>query len=253
MDDVARVLQGSIDAREQIQQQAASLLAQQRQRDELAQTLGLTLEQQSFFAAYRQALSLKSLRRYIQMYALYRMEPVLEGVARRLSVDAKAVGWMLPEEVKSALLGGSTVQPESAKRDRGCQYVVQRDSQQFHLVGGADAPITEAVSPQPREWRGLTANRGYATGGAFLLAPDRLQDVPPGSVLLLSHTRPEYTAAFLQAAAVVCDQGGVTSHAAIMAREYGIPCVVDTKNMLETVQDGDSLEVDANQGVVRLL
>lgn len=252
VDDVARLLQSTHDARARLQQQEQDRLVQQTRRSALVAELGLSIEEQSFFCSYRQALSLKSLRRYIQMYALYRMAPVLEGIARRLAVDLETVHWMLPGEVESALKGGA-VSPDTIKRRLGSRFVAKEDAHVFERIASdGESEATEAFV-QTREWRGLTANRGYATGQAFLLTSERLGSVPQKSVLVLSHTRPEFAPAFAQAAAVVCDQGGVTSHAAIMARECGIPCVVATKTVLNAVSDGDMLQVDANQGVVRLL
>lgn len=54
-----------------------------------------------------------------------------------------------------------------------------------------------------------------------------------------------------KAAAIVTDEGGLMSHAAIVSREFGIPCVVGTKYATEVFKDGDLIEVNANNGIVR--
>ena len=59
--------------------------------------------------------------------------------------------------------------------------------------------------------------------------------------------------ALIKAAAIVTDEGGVTSHAAIVSRELGIPCVVGTKIATKVLKDGDLVEVDANNGIVKIL
>ena len=56
-----------------------------------------------------------------------------------------------------------------------------------------------------------------------------------------------------KASAIVTNEGGITSHAAILAREYNIPCIVGTKIATQILKDGDMVEVDANSGLVRIL
>lgn len=58
---------------------------------------------------------------------------------------------------------------------------------------------------------------------------------------------------FATAAAIVTDAGGVLSHCAVVAREYGIPAVVGTGHATATIRDGDIVEVDGDHGIVRIL
>ena len=66
-------------------------------------------------------------------------------------------------------------------------------------------------------------------------------------------TRPEYVTAMKKAAAIVTDEGGITCHAAIVARELGIPCIIGTKVATKTLKDGEMVEVRANHGYVRVI
>jgi pyruvate,water dikinase len=66
-------------------------------------------------------------------------------------------------------------------------------------------------------------------------------------------TRPQFISAMKLASAIVTDEGGLTSHAAIIARELKIPCIVGTKVATQVLHDGDLVEVDANKGIVRIL
>ena len=56
-----------------------------------------------------------------------------------------------------------------------------------------------------------------------------------------------------KAKAIIADEGGLTCHAAIISREFKIPCIIGTKVATEVLKDGDFVEVDANQGIVRVL
>ncbi|WP_168441191.1 PEP-utilizing enzyme [Nocardia veterana] len=78
-------------------------------------------------------------------------------------------------------------------------------------------------------------------------------DIEPGDILVASVTDTGHTAMFAYAAAVVTDIGGSASHAAIVAREFGIPCVVDTKTASTGLSDGQRVRVDGATGTVTLL
>ena len=66
-------------------------------------------------------------------------------------------------------------------------------------------------------------------------------------------TRPELMPAVKKAKAIVTDEGGITCHAAIISRELKIPCIIGTKIATKILKDGDFVEVDANNGVIRVL
>ena len=66
-------------------------------------------------------------------------------------------------------------------------------------------------------------------------------------------TTPDFVPAMRNAAAIVTDEGGVTSHAAIVSREMNKPCIIGTKIATQVFKDGDVVEVDAEKGVVRKL
>ena len=66
-------------------------------------------------------------------------------------------------------------------------------------------------------------------------------------------TTPEFLSAMKKVAAFVTDEGGIACHAVIVAREIKKPCIIGTKIATQVLKDGDEVEVDAEQGVVRIL
>ena len=76
---------------------------------------------------------------------------------------------------------------------------------------------------------------------------DRLQ---PGDVLVAPSTDPGWTPLFLRASAVVMEVGGYLSHGAIVAREYGLPAVVNVREALAAIPDGETVEVNGDAGEV---
>jgi rifampicin phosphotransferase len=123
-------------------------------------------------------------------------------------------------------------------------------------VLGADA-LLPAGRPMPRAARqvsGQAASPGLARGRVRVLRglneSDRLR---PGDILVAEATMPAWTPLFAIAAAVVVDVGGILSHAATTAREYGIPAIVGTGNATLVLQDDQMVEVDGGIGAVRLI
>jgi phosphoenolpyruvate synthase/pyruvate phosphate dikinase len=105
------------------------------------------------------------------------------------------------------------------------------------------------------ELRGFSANKGIVRGKAkIILDPKREgHKLEKGDILVTSMTRPEYLPLMNIAGAFVTDEGGVTCHAAIVARETGKPCITGTKFATQILNDGDIIEVDADKGIVRII
>lgn len=104
------------------------------------------------------------------------------------------------------------------------------------------------------ELRGMPAYTGIVRGRAKIILNQA--DFPRfkvGDVLITPNTRPEYVPIMKKAAAIITEEGGITSHAAIVSRELKIPAVVGVQGILDAVRDGDRVEVDASKGVVRKL
>jgi pyruvate,water dikinase len=79
------------------------------------------------------------------------------------------------------------------------------------------------------------------------------ENMQEGEILVTGMTRPHLIHAIKKAGAIVTDEGGITCHAAIVARELKKPCIIGTKIATQVLRDGDLVEVDADNGVVRVL
>ncbi|MGO4147160.1 PEP-utilizing enzyme [Paenarthrobacter sp. YAF11_1] len=98
---------------------------------------------------------------------------------------------------------------------------------------------------------GVGASAGTVQGPARLVhGPDEFIRFQTGDVLICRTTDPAWTPLFGMASAVVTQTGGMLSHAAIVAREYGIPAVLGVRDALDVVPDGSPLTVDGTQGTV---
>lgn len=98
---------------------------------------------------------------------------------------------------------------------------------------------------------GLPASQGIVSGVVrIILSPNELEKINTGEILVTKMTDPDYVPAMRKAIAIVTNEGGITSHAAIVSREMGIPCIVGTEHATELLKDGDMITVDAVRGTV---
>ncbi len=107
---------------------------------------------------------------------------------------------------------------------------------------------------QVKQFAGSVACSGAASLRGrvqIILTNDEIVNFNSGNVLVTVMTNPLFVPIMKQAVAVVTDEGGITCHAAIAAREFGIPCVTGTKIATKVLKEGDMVEVDAAKGIVR--
>lgn len=114
--------------------------------------------------------------------------------------------------------------------------------------------LGEGAATAENELRGVPGSPGLVEGLArVVLTAAELDTVQEGEILVCPITAPSWGPVFGKIRATVCDIGGIMSHAAIVAREYGLPAVVGTGTGTKRIKTGDRLRVDANTGVVTIL
>ena len=102
--------------------------------------------------------------------------------------------------------------------------------------------------------QGSPASPQIASGKVVLISSAKeIYKVERGDVLVTEMTNPDFVPAMRRAAAVITEQGGITSHAAVVSRELKIPCIIGIKQVTYILEDGDLVEVDASHGVVKIL
>jgi pyruvate,water dikinase len=105
-----------------------------------------------------------------------------------------------------------------------------------------------------REIKGFAASSGVAEGPARIIkSVEEIGRLRKGDILVCQVTNPTWAPIFHKIAAAVSDIGGSMSHAAIVAREFGLPAVVGTGNATSRIADGQRIRVDGGRGVVTVL
>ena len=104
------------------------------------------------------------------------------------------------------------------------------------------------------EVRGLAASPGTVEGVAkVVMTIDEFDQVMPGDIMVCQMTNPAWTPLFAVIAGIVTDAGGVVSHPAVMAREFGIPAVIGTSIATLKIKTGDRIRVNGSEGLVQIL
>jgi phosphoenolpyruvate synthase/pyruvate phosphate dikinase len=157
--------------------------------------------------------------------------------------------------------------PERILEDRKLAYVMIGNDDDLNYIDGEVAKkivskFDTAQHEFHQEIKGRTANKGVAKGKAKVIIADYgnfdglkkiMEAMDKGDILIAETTSPELMPACSKALAIVTNQGGMMSHAAIVSREMDIPCIVGTGNATDIIKDGDLIEVDGNNGVVRII
>ena len=100
---------------------------------------------------------------------------------------------------------------------------------------------------------GLAVSSGVVEGRARVIADIADADLEPGDILVTTHTDPSWTPVFVTVAGLVTEVGGLMTHGAVIAREYGLPAVVGVEDATRLIPDGGRVRVDGTQGFVELL
>jgi phosphohistidine swiveling domain-containing protein len=189
-----------------------------------------------------------------------------ERVIEALRAAGRALGLARPDdiifldwrEISRALREGS-----SPAELRAC-VDARRNGFELVAVAGAIEWIPRAVSPQTQEAvrlpasdddvAGVTACGGRVRGQVRLVLTDQdMVDMIPGEILVTASTTPSLMLAVEKAAGIVTDEGGMLCHAAIVSREFDIPCVIGTDDATRRLRTGDTVDMSASEGRVKIV
>lgn len=99
--------------------------------------------------------------------------------------------------------------------------------------------------------QGLGASTGIVTGRVRVLSsPSELDQLEAGEVLVVQHSSPAWSIGMLRAGAIISEYGGIICHAAIVAREMGVPCVVAVDHATSVLANGMFVRVDGEAGTI---
>ncbi|MFC1648269.1 PEP-utilizing enzyme [Nanoarchaeota archaeon] len=189
-------------------------------------------------------------KKYVLM-ANHHERRFMKELAKRRSIPKKHIEYTVYPETKDNL------DPDVLKErvDEGCVCI--QDNEGFYIYEGKEVEkmhekLFGKQDEEVHELKGTAASKGIARGPVKIVQKTHdLVNFMEGDILVSSMTRPEMIMAMKKAAAIVTDEGGITSHAAIVSRELGIPCIIGTKSATKAFKNGDFVEVNAEESVIR--
>ena len=206
--------------------------------------------------AVRLYFYLKELRDDYRRRYYYLLLPFWHELERRLGISVYDLNHLLLTEIE-ALLSGQKISKKIIQ-DRKRKYAIIMEKGKLFVLAGSSAQKLEKKFSQPAlnhklfKIKGKSASRGKIIGRVRLIYHQgEFKKFKTDEILVTVMTHPEFLSIMKRAKAIVTDEGGITCHAAIVARELNIPCVIGTKIATQVFNDGDLVEVDADKGIVR--
>ncbi len=179
----------------------------------------------------------------------------LRHVSEKHSLLMRTAGAMRLDEFEEALRGKLTVTfDELEERLKGSVFV--KENNKWNLYTGEQFEYwkNKMQGTHNGEVVGDIAFSGVAKGRVVIhLSWTGITEIEEGDVLVTGMTNPQMIPMLKKASAIVTDEGGITCHAAIISRELRKPCIVGTKNATQVLNNGDLVEVNANDGFVHII
>lgn len=215
--------------------------------DKKHQDLFLILQGFLFTKLYRK-------NRYTHAYYYYNL--VCQEIARRIFFSREQVWFLLPDEIKSVLLDNKDIDIDKINKrfkdsifstKRGVNnYIIGKEA--FKFIEKINRPV---INKNIKKITGQIAQPGKVKGVVKLVfTTDDIKKFNNNDILVSIATNPDLLPAMKKSAAIITDAGGITCHAAIVSREFKIPCIIGTKIATKVLKDGDLVEVNANKGEI---
>ncbi len=211
------------------------------------------------FTDFGLAIDTRNEAEYFVSFGSFYLLPLYDEIAKRLFLSVNQLRTLTEQELIEALLGKiDTVKllQEKGKYagwgfDRKIQkrieFTAKETEKLFKYIESYVKPVQGGD-----ENKGVCASPGKATGKIRIVPyPKDNGKVKQGDILVTYATTTDYLPAMKRAAAIITEVGGLTCHAAVVSREFGIPCIVALNNAMKNFKDGELVEVDANKGIVR--
>lgn len=201
----------------------------------------------------------KGYRKDAMFHGFWCLEFLHREFARRTNLALKQVRYIYPWEYKKVMLEKEKWSAELNKRwdyhicysERGKHKILSGEKAKKFV---ASLNFEEKKIRKARRLEGDCASPGKVRGVvAIVNTPAENKKIERADVLVSNMTNPDLMPAIRKAKAIVTDVGGLTCHAAIVSREFGIPCIIGTKIATQVLKDNSVVEVDATHGVVNLI
>jgi phosphohistidine swiveling domain-containing protein len=185
-------------------------------------------------------------RRLVQMAAA-------DLVERGALLSPELVDFLSIEEIRAALQGAPLSMPELRRRRRRHLAEAPLPAAREVNLQAESAPTTELAASNDGERRGIGVSAGVAVGRARVATEELPTELLPGEILIAPVLDAALAPLLATAGGAVVEIGGILSHGSVVAREMGVPCVVDVRDATRTIRTGEMVMVDGSSGRVCVL
>jgi len=230
------------------------IVAEASKREKVFNSLSIeqkTVADMAMFSTY-----LKDYYKYMSNKIIHYSEPFFDEVAKRTGQTAEFIKDLNDIEI-SQLINGNKPDGLYLKKRTRHNVMIAFDGH-FDMRVGKDADFFEEKFLIPpvsvKEYTGRIASKGHVKGIARIVrSGNEFHKVQAGDILVVINTTPDYVPILKKVVGIIAEEGGITAHVSIISRELNIPSIVGIPRIYDILHDGDLVEVDADNGVVRIL
>ena len=194
----------------------------------------------------RRYIFLRTYRGEVIVQAIVHARPLLSEISSRFNLKFEDIVYFTPEEIIKLLDFGEI--PEYEQRKKGYKLLILDGKPE--IIGGIKA--AEIKFEKISELRGQGIVEGIVKGRTRIIhEKEDIEKFRDGELLVTQMTSPDMMLAIMRASAIITDEGGLTCHAALISRELQIPCIISTEVATKIFKDGDLVEVNSKEGIVK--
>lgn len=230
-----------------------------KNQKEIAKKLKIDNDLLKLFQIYAEITFLKGYRKDALFFGCYARDLIFKEISDRLNIPLKFLRYVYFTEMKGLILK-KIVPKDLYKRFTFHLYLYQEGKRSKILVSTKAKEFIRKLKWQKqeikeiKELKGMCASPGKIKGRVVIVnIVEDMKKIKKGEILVSEATSPDLMPAIKKASAIVTNVGGITCHAAIVSREFNIPCIIGTKIATKVLKDGDLVEIDAGKGVVKIL
>ncbi len=243
-----------------VQKPAANSKTKSMPLQKTIKLLNPTTEQRELLSMAPYIIFFKDWRDDVRRKHAYLWNFLFESLTQFFNIPYDDWGYLTMEEIENALRINKLPRDLiELRKKEGCILTVVPGKLKVRVIDYPNLAkyiriAEQADHTKDESIQGIVAQRGIVQGRVSVVRHFRdVYKIKEGDILVANTTHPNYLMAMRKAAAFITDEGGIASHAAIVAREMKKPCIVGTKNATQILKDGDTVEVDAEKGRVRKL
>ncbi len=234
-----------------------------KKQERILNERGLSEEAKYLLEIIKQFSHLRLNLRLKWVEAGYLNQALFKEIEKRTGVASKNLEKYTLNELESLLIENNAIPNDRIIQRKNYSFILE--GEQLSVFWGDEAEKIQNEQIEDKDYssidelRGNIANPGRFSGFVKIinsLTDDQegaIEEMQDGEILVTGMTRPHLIQAMKKSGAIITDEGGICCHAAIVSRELGKPCIVGTNVATKVFKNGDYIEVDAHEGIIRRL